>query len=51
MQAGAVPVAGDGLGGKGDFDAVEFGDAVEEEAGYPELVADCAVVFVSAMRE
>ncbi len=41
VQAGAVPVAGDGLGSEGDDDAEFFGDAVEKEAGHPELVADC----------
>ena len=39
VQARAVPVAGDGLGVDRDLDAEVLGDAVEEEAGQPELVA------------
>lgn len=39
VQAGAVPVAGDGLGVERDLGAELLGDAVEEEAGEPEVVA------------
>jgi len=39
VQTGAIPVAGDGLGCEGDFDAELLGDAVQEKAGYPHLVA------------
>jgi hypothetical protein len=41
VQAGAVPVAGDGLGVEGDLGAELLGDAVQEEARAPEVVADC----------
>lgn len=39
VQAGAVPVAGDGLRVDRDLDAKVLGDAVQEEARHPELVA------------
>ena len=39
VQARAVPVARDGLGREGDARAEFLGDAVQEEAGHPEVVA------------
>ena len=39
VQARTVPVAFNGFGLEGDDDAEFFGDAVEEEARHPELVA------------
>jgi hypothetical protein len=39
VAAGAVPVAGDGLGVEGDGDVVELGDAEEDVAAHPEVVA------------
>lgn len=44
MEAGAVPVTGDGLGSKADDDTEVFGDTVEEEAGHPELVTNCSII-------
>jgi hypothetical protein len=38
VQTGTVPVTGDGLGVDGDLGAKVLGDAVEEEAGGPEVV-------------
>ena len=40
MGAGAVPVAGHGLGVEGYVDLVGFGDPVEKPSGHPDLVAD-----------
>ncbi len=39
MAAGAVPVAGDGLGVEGDGNVVELGDAEEDVAAHPQVVA------------
>jgi len=39
MAASAVPVTRDGLGVERDDDAKVFGDAVEEVAGHPEMIA------------
>lgn len=44
VKTRAVPVARDGLGVEGDFDAKLLGHAVEDEAGHPELVAHCLEV-------
>jgi hypothetical protein len=39
VQARTVPVAGDGLRVDRDLDAKVLGDAVQEEACHPELIA------------
>lgn len=44
VETSAVPVAGDGLGGEGDLGTELLGNAVEDEAGHPELVAHGDVV-------
>jgi hypothetical protein len=44
VQTSAVPVAGDGLGREGDLGAELLGNAVEDEARHPKLVAHLDIV-------
>ena len=44
VKTSAVPVTGDRLGGECDLDAEVLSDAVKEESGHPQLVADCSQV-------
>ena len=41
VKASSIPVAGDWLGVEGDLGAELLGDAVQEEACAPEVVAHC----------
>ena len=47
VEAGAVPVPGDGLGVEGDLGAKLLGDAVQQETGHPEFVSHCLMVSAS----
>lgn len=38
VEAGAVPIARNWLGGEGDFGAEFFGDTVEQPSGNPEFI-------------